>query len=216
MDRGTAPLARHDGRWRYSVGGFGDASVLEGQRPHRRVYEEEGFVPELQVITDDGLLKDEWSSASHHITLFADNVAVGHLRLIDRSAGPLPADRLWPDLDFPEHCWEVSALAVSRDHGRAFDTVKRLYRQAFHYAVTTECTHWVGVVEPKLLRILGRWFPMDAVGDPVEVPPSWNVPAVVSFADCDRAMQAGTMDSWFRPPTPIQVERDLAAAGVGQ
>lgn len=206
MDRGKAPSARQDLRWRCSVAEFGDASVIEGQRLHRRVYEEQRFVHDFQIITDEGLFLDEWSAASHHITLFADDRAVGHLRLIDRSAGPLPAEGLWPELEFPEGCWEVSALAVCREHGRPFDTVKRLYRHAFHYALTTSCTHWVGVVESKLLRILGRWFPMHPIGEPVDVFSTWNVPALVSFEDCDREMRAGSMDSWFRPPTPIGVD----------
>lgn len=179
------------------------------------MYEEQGFVPELQIIDDEGLLLDEWSSASHHVTLFTNGTAVGHLRLIDRTAGLLPAESLWPELEFPLGCWEVSALAVCRDHGRPFDTVKQLYRHAFHYAVTTSCTHWLGVIEPKLLRILSRWFPMRAVGDPVEVPPSWNVPALLSFVDCDRDMQTGAMDPWFRPPTPIFANARLPTPQLG-
>lgn len=220
MQVATGARTWHDGEWSWTIAPFGHPAVREGQLLHRGIYERLGFLLEPAVVSDDGLLVDEWSHASHHMALFRNGEIAGHLRLIERRIAELPSKTWWPELALPEHTWEVSALVVNPENRDFFDTAKRLYRCAFHYALTTECTHWIGVVERQFLWVMRKWFPIDSLGQPRELHGGTkNVPAIVSFESCFDAMAVGDMKMWWHPPATVAhrwARVPMAIAGGGQ
>ena len=226
MEAQALALSRLDGRWKSVIARFGDPAIAEAQHLQRRIYEAAGFVPDGQIITDDGLLLDEWSSSSWHLALFHDDQAVAHLRLIDPTGGPLPSQGWWPSLQLSTDCWEVSALAVDRGAARPFEVARRLYREAFQFAATLPCDSWVCAVEASLCRILSRWFPMAQIGAERELFGGSNVAMHLSFVDAFAGLSDGSVDQTFWPPTDadgnyvwgtgdLATESELVVAGVG-
>jgi len=195
----TAPNPAQNKGWTARIAGCGHPLVTEAQRLQRRVYEQAGFLDDATIFNNNGVIIDRWSQAAHHIALHDSEGPVGHLRLIDRSTGPLQTETIWPDLKLPTACMEISALAIDRVRARPFDTVKWLYREAFRYAIDQGCTHLVATLEQTMLRILSKRlrFPVETIGSPIWYMGGITVPAMVSIADTRKQMSIGEVDPWF-------------------
>ncbi len=186
--------------WRIEIGSDGCPALEGAQRMHAEVYQTLGFLLASQTVDHRGIVVDKWSDMAVHFALYRGSDPVGHLRVIPRSGEVLlPVEHLQPSVEIPETTREVSFLAVGGEHAIGLESAKMLYKEAFYHSYDAGCTHWVGIVELPLLRILTRVFkfPFKTTGSEMVYGDAITVPALMKLEDAVEAQRSGVISGWF-------------------